>query len=233
MINNNDNVYLNITQICMPPPILPMCFDDGYFRVPELPIMYDAAGLFAIPPSIVGFHDDNSDDGGNVGSSENSRNNNNNNNNNNNDNKNIAKVGGGGGGGDSRRMFDDDYRSTFASAFISPLTSLQQQKILSNARFDIETLADLGLTPEKLPLLVEMNEKVAMECLLQIAEDSDSHPFLTALVNSDLSLHSLEVVNRLINANKLPYQFINEYISHSFAFSNSIKNKSLQNRLVR
>ena len=119
-------------------------------------------------------------------------------------------------------------RDLIAIAFSGSLNPTQQQVLASALKENPNLIDGLSLTPTKFIELVENCPMVAVECLLPLLERNEAAQYLSALVGMDMSVHSMEVVNRLTTAVNLPADFIHLYISNCISSCENIKDKYMQ-----
>ncbi|KAJ3162504.1 hypothetical protein HDU88_006663 [Geranomyces variabilis] len=128
-------------------------------------------------------------------------------------------------------------RELFTSALSAPLTPTQQTALITSFdSHDPSTLiTQTGLTPELLPNLIECNPNVATALLLRLiaTQTEDANVYLSVLVSINMSLHSLEVVNRLAGQTQLPDDFLRLYVVHCIETCDRSRDRYIQNRQVR
>lgn len=118
-------------------------------------------------------------------------------------------------------------------ALRGPLPPVSQGALLSALASDVDVVHHCGLSPSRLPVLVENNPTVATEVLLRLVPSAVMGDYLTSLVKMDLSLHSMEVVSRLTTQVELPPEFVHSFIANCIVSCVAVTDRYMQNRLVR
>ena len=137
-------------------------------------------------------------------------------------------------------------RELLVTAVQSPLPPPSQQELVSQLKAALDATEIFScVSSSQLPGLVENNPLVALETLQRLltpagdsaqsteAAQDAAAPYLAAMTTMDLSLHSIDVVNRLSTAVPLPSSFIHAFITNCITSCEKIRDKYMQNRLVR
>lgn len=129
-----------------------------------------------------------------------------------------------------------EIRKLINKAYKVQLNINQQKQLESSLTKDPTLIMHVDLTPAKFASLVEVNPLIAVKMIMsyQCLDSNDLSPYLDELLKMKMSVHSMEVVNKLATLVILPDEFIHLYISTCISkCENMNEDKSLQFRLVR
>lgn len=112
----------------------------------------------------------------------------------------------------------------------------EEQQFKDEIKNEPRMLDMIGLTDDVLPLLVEYNPMITVEILMIILKNKNKEKiekYLRQITNINVTLQSLEVVNRLVTQVELPSDFIPYYITRCRKTCEDLEDRAQQGRLVR
>ena len=116
----------------------------------------------------------------------------------------------------------------FSKASKEVLTHDESQRLCSGINDDPALFHHMGTMPQKLPLLVQKNPKVATEVLIRLGNSEKYSGCLTVLGNLDIDLQSIDMVNKLTRVHKVPMEILHIFIERCFSFCRDTTNSGIQ-----
>lgn len=128
-----------------------------------------------------------------------------------------------------------DIEKISAEAFKQTITINDQKVLLDVLEKDSKKIHKIGMTPENISNLIEFNPSLAYNVLLILMKTNASTEYLSAIVKRahNMSLNSLEVVNRLTCTVDLPTEFLQIYILNCIDACEKMTEERFKKRSVR
>ena len=132
----------------------------------------------------------------------------------------------------------DEIKTLVNNCRIGPLAPSQQQLITDTLDDDPRLLHLCGIDASSLVEVVEHNPAVASGWLERLVRlYGESHELVSSCMSSlsdmEVSLHSMEVMNRVASSVTLPADAVHVYVGNCIKSCTTIQDKYMQNRLVR
>lgn len=127
----------------------------------------------------------------------------------------------------------NEFITTVNSALKNPLPIVDQHSLREMVLKNPELVTFLNFSKDDLQTFIDSNLMVAGEIFFAMMNYTFVKNHLKVLVNMEVSLHSLEVMNKLSGHPKFPKEYLNIYVLNCIQKCQNVPDKVMKNRFVR
>ncbi|CAG9804659.1 unnamed protein product [Chironomus riparius] len=129
----------------------------------------------------------------------------------------------------------EDIKKIATEAFKQTIRIHDQKVLLDVLEKDPDMIHKIGIKPSNISNIIEFNPSFAHNVLAILLKSTVSTDYLSAIIKTalNMSLNSLEVVNRLASSMELPTEFLHLYILNCIEACEKMTDERFQKRSVR